>query len=52
MIERNILIMMGVVFFQNKSLESDTMQNIKRLFQINIMFKNYYIKDIRIRRTY
>ena len=39
MIEGNILIMMGVVFFQNKRLESDTMKNIKRLIQIDIMFK-------------
>ena len=28
----------GVVFFQNKGLEIDTMQNIKRLIQIDIMF--------------
>ena len=33
-----ILMMMGVVFFQNKGLESYTIQNIKRLIQINIMF--------------
>ena len=29
--KRNILMMMGVVFFQKQLLESDTIQNIKRL---------------------
>ena len=38
MIERNIWRMVGVVFFRNKSLERNTMQNIKRLIQIDIMF--------------
>ena len=36
--DRNILMMMGVLFLQNKRLESNTMQNIKRLIQIDIMF--------------
>ena len=33
-----ILMMTGVVFFQNKILEIYTIQNIKRLIQIDIMF--------------
>ena len=33
----NILMMMEVVFFQNKILESFTMQSIKRLILIDIM---------------
>ena len=45
--------MIGVMFSQNKSLESYTMQNIKRLIQINIIFpKKDYRKNTRIRRTY
>ena len=36
--EINIIMMMGVVFLQNKKLEIFTMQNIKRLLQIDIMF--------------
>ena len=35
---KDILMMMGVVFFQNKILETDTMKNIKGLIQIDIMF--------------
>ena len=41
---------MGVVFFQNKRLESFTMQNIKRL--IPLCSKNDFIKDTIIRLTY
>ena len=46
MIERNILMMMGVFFFQNKRLESDTIKNIKRLIQIDIMFLKMTILKI------
>ena len=50
MMERNILMIMGVVFFQKKSLENDMMQNIKRL--IPLCSKNDFIKDTIIRLTY
>ena len=46
MIETNIWIMMGMVFFRNKRLESLTMQNIKIIIQINIMFSKMTILKI------
>ena len=52
MTEKYILMMMGVIFSQNNALESDTMLNFKIFNKIDIMLKNDYIKDTRIRRTY
>ena len=37
---------MRVLFYQNKRLESFTMQNIKRLIQIDIMFLKITILKI------
>ena len=44
--------MIGVVFFQNKRLDRDTIQNIKIFIKSILYSKNDYIKDTRIRRKY
>ena len=50
--KRNISMMTGVVFFQNKMLERYTIQNINILIQTDIISKNDHVEDTRIRWTY
>ena len=53
MVERNILMMMGVLFFQKKQVRNEYNKKYQKTYSNRYYVLKYdYIKDKRIRRTY